>query len=377
MAGWKSKLNEKDLIEWDGTIKAKAFIGSGITGGSYTDEEAQDAVGSILTDTATIDFTYNDVANTITADVKVDSINDTHIDWGTGANQVSTTDMPEGTNLYFTNARAVSATTNGNYGDGSDGDVTISSGTTTLTRDMLYNNLTINAGAILATAGFRVFVKNLLTLNGTIRNNGANATSATAGAAGSIGSTLGSYGGGGNGTTTTGGNSGNSNNPIGSQGGAGGSGSAGAGGSAGTATAPSAALGGLQAIRHLPNSSTFLLNDGATKYTPGTNGGGGGGDSTNSGGGGGGGGGAVGIYTKTATGSGAIEAKGGNGFTATTGNCGGGGGGGGGAIVYVSQTPLSSTSITTSVAAGTKGNGVGTGTNGSDGTAGRVIEVLC
>jgi len=36
---------------------------------TYTDEEAQDAVGSILTDTATINFTYNDVANTIIADV--------------------------------------------------------------------------------------------------------------------------------------------------------------------------------------------------------------------------------------------------------------------------------------------------------------------
>lgn len=40
----------------------------------YTDELAQDAVGTILTDTATIDFTYNDVANTIAADVKDGSI---------------------------------------------------------------------------------------------------------------------------------------------------------------------------------------------------------------------------------------------------------------------------------------------------------------
>lgn len=38
-------------------------------GSSYTNEDAQDAVGGILTDTATIDFTYNDGANTITADV--------------------------------------------------------------------------------------------------------------------------------------------------------------------------------------------------------------------------------------------------------------------------------------------------------------------
>lgn len=40
----------------------------------YTDEQAQDAVGNILIDTATIDFTYNDAGNTITADVKPNSI---------------------------------------------------------------------------------------------------------------------------------------------------------------------------------------------------------------------------------------------------------------------------------------------------------------
>jgi hypothetical protein len=41
---------------------------------AYTDEKAQDAVGNILTDSSTIDFTYNDVANTITSIVIDDSI---------------------------------------------------------------------------------------------------------------------------------------------------------------------------------------------------------------------------------------------------------------------------------------------------------------
>lgn len=36
---------------------------------TYTDEQAQDAVGSILTDSSTIDFTYNDATNSITASV--------------------------------------------------------------------------------------------------------------------------------------------------------------------------------------------------------------------------------------------------------------------------------------------------------------------
>ncbi len=38
--------------------------------------------------------------------IAANSINDTHIDWGTGANQVSTADIPEATNLYYTDARA-------------------------------------------------------------------------------------------------------------------------------------------------------------------------------------------------------------------------------------------------------------------------------
>lgn len=40
----------------------------------YTDEQAQDAVGTILTDTATIDFTYTDATPEIKADVKDGSI---------------------------------------------------------------------------------------------------------------------------------------------------------------------------------------------------------------------------------------------------------------------------------------------------------------
>ena len=38
--------------------------------------------------------------------ITADSINDTHIDFGTGTNQVSTADIPEDTNLYYTNTRA-------------------------------------------------------------------------------------------------------------------------------------------------------------------------------------------------------------------------------------------------------------------------------
>lgn len=40
----------------------------------FTDERAQDAVGTILTDTTEIDFTYNDVSNEITADLKTTGV---------------------------------------------------------------------------------------------------------------------------------------------------------------------------------------------------------------------------------------------------------------------------------------------------------------
>ena len=52
-----------------------------------------------------------------------------------------------------------------NFGDGSDGNVTISS-PTTLTRDMYYNNLTVNS--TLTTGGWRIYVAGTLSGNGTI-----------------------------------------------------------------------------------------------------------------------------------------------------------------------------------------------------------------
>ncbi len=53
------------------------------------------------------------------------------------------------------------------FGSGEDGDVTITTDTS-LSEDMYYNNLTINSGATLNPNGFRVFVKNTLTLTGDI-----------------------------------------------------------------------------------------------------------------------------------------------------------------------------------------------------------------
>jgi hypothetical protein len=52
------------------------------------------------------------------------------------------------------------------FGSGKDGNVVISA-STTLTRDMYYKNLTINQGVHVNTAGYRVFVRNILLLNGS------------------------------------------------------------------------------------------------------------------------------------------------------------------------------------------------------------------
>ena len=52
------------------------------TGASYTNEEAQDAVGTILVDSSTIDFTYNDGTPSITADIIANSVGNTHIRQG-------------------------------------------------------------------------------------------------------------------------------------------------------------------------------------------------------------------------------------------------------------------------------------------------------
>lgn len=56
------------------------------------------------------------------------------------------------------------------YGNGTDGNFIVSntSTPTVLTRDMYYDNLTVNANCVVITNGFRIFVKNQLINNGTI-----------------------------------------------------------------------------------------------------------------------------------------------------------------------------------------------------------------
>jgi len=95
------------------------------------------------------------------------------------------------------------------YGSGMDGNITISTNTT-LTRDMYYNNLTINPGIVLNTAGYRVFVRNNLAMAATSTNQGDTKIGRVGGVSttgtlkgGGLSSVTDSLGGNGNGQTAT------------------------------------------------------------------------------------------------------------------------------------------------------------------------------
>ena len=65
--GWKAWVADEDL---EAVFDGSAWVTLSAPGGGYTDEQAQDAVGGILTDGSTIDLTYNDAGPSITAEVK-------------------------------------------------------------------------------------------------------------------------------------------------------------------------------------------------------------------------------------------------------------------------------------------------------------------
>ena len=87
--------------------------------------------------------------------IATDSIDDTLIDFGTGANQVSTADVPEETNLYYTNVRADARIAAADIGDLSNVDTTgiadddilkydSASSTFKVEADRIANHLTVN-----------------------------------------------------------------------------------------------------------------------------------------------------------------------------------------------------------------------------------------
>ena len=291
------------------------------------------------------------------------------------------------------------------YGDGSDGNVTIS-GSVSLARDMYYNNLTVSgAGNTITTTSYRIFVAGTLDLTGAVSNGinrggavGGNASGATGGTAGTAignatigGSNAGAIGA--TGTTGTGAAGTASTAATSTLGGTGGTSGAGGGlaavGTAGVASGAASA-----------NRMAFIdanLLRGAALYTGG-NGGSGGSAGTGNGvsAGGGGGGGASGgstiaifaniIKRDGTTAANAIACNGANGGTGGNAVAGGGGGGGagaGGGCIYIVYNSLQGSTGTNILRAsgGTGGNGgTGTagyfgGTGGQGGRGGRIIII--
>jgi len=80
--------NSLVTIDDDGSVNIPAgqqYLVGGSPVEGYSDEQAQDAVGNILTDSSEIDFTYNDTTPSITASIKAGSIDETKLDTSVNA----------------------------------------------------------------------------------------------------------------------------------------------------------------------------------------------------------------------------------------------------------------------------------------------------
>jgi len=267
------------------------------------------------------------------------------------------------------------------FGAGQDGNATISSGVVTATRDMFYNDLTINGTGSLNPNGWNIYVADTLDLSSAPANaiamNGVAGATATSGTPNGPGGVLAATGWltgpstGGNGTTSSSINYGNGWY-LGALAGRG-------GGTTGTAFGTS--IGTVLPALTVPNVDPYSVPSNVTQITGGQ--GGCGGQYSTSGGGGGGGGSGGGIVSITArrinrglsTSAGAISANGaaGGGGYQGTGRGGGGGGGGGGLsrIIVGSLLGVSASGMIT--ANGGNGGAGANGNGGAGGSGGNII----
>jgi hypothetical protein len=305
---------------------------------------------------------------------------------------------------------AVGGAPMGFFSDGSDGDLTISSGTTNLSRDMFYRNLTISGTARLAPNQYKIFVSGTL----DITNAPQNAIQNGGGGGGAASGSTGGSGGNGLGNNTIGGTAGATSGTAGGTGvitanttvqataisaqttSLGGSNGASGGGgtttgSANPRTQVAAQVNSFYRVDHQILRGASLFGGGLS----GAGGTSGGGDGTNAGAGGGGGGSGgnmVVIFANTiargaSTAAYAIASSGqsgGNGAASTLGTTGGGGGGGGAGggvvIIYYAQLTGSVATNAIRVSGGNGGNGGNSvsatrsaGQGGQGGSGGRVI----
>lgn len=324
------------------------------------------------------------------------------------SNSGAAVDLAAGTKHVFIApiAHAAAASLLSTFGDGSSGDLTASSGTTTLTADAFYKNVTLTGTARINTAAYRLYVSEVLDVSGAgtgaIYNDGtaggaSPGTTAGASANGVTATTTGASGGSTGGATGATGNGNQATAPTNqnhANGGGGGASGAGGSGNGGATTGGASRSGAnvatplvIRSVKHdlikmTSATGIQLLIGGAG----GAGGGSGGGDGGSSGGGGGGGsgGGVLFVFARFinrggSTGAGCFSAlggAGGNGGTngANRGGGGGGSGGGGGWIYMAYQTLLGSTATdackATGGAGGTGGNGGGTGNGGNGGGGG-------
>ena len=249
------------------------------------------------------------------------------------------------------------------FGDGSDGDVIISSGTNLASCDIKqYRNLTVAASQTLGTSASSVAtmilcVSEVLSVQGTISMDGKGGAPAT-----DYSSSYGASGGGGGGGSSGAGTQGGDSVVSGGAGG-----NSGGSHTAGTAGSAIGACDKAKLRMSTTDRNNVLVSWGS--------GGGAGGAGSGSAGAGGNGGGAIIILAHRIIigSSGAITADGAAGSSVSTG--GGGGGGGGGCIYIVSKDITNAGSI--AAAAGAAGSGTGsTGSNGAAGGAGTVVQEI-
>jgi len=292
------------------------------------------------------------------------------------------------------------------FGDGSSGTLHITSGTTTISDFAFYTDLTIDVGCELATAGWPVYVLGTCTNNGKITANGGSGGAAvgnTIGAAGvatgSAAAFLGIAAAGHAGSALVSPAAGaasvgsswpglvagaTATNPNNAAGGNGAAGQGGGGGGCGTGTGTTSAGGTVTA--NIPPAQgsphDFFVRivgrgyggNGATVSSVWGTGSGGGSGSANATTGRSGGSGAAGglciVRAALYTGSGTIEAKGGDAgassFTPSAGQGVGGSGGGAGGIVVV-VVGSGSTTPTAVVTGGAGAAGLGAGFAGGNG----------
>lgn len=274
--------------------------------------------------------------------------------------------------IYYTSIR------NKNYGDGSDGDTTISV-STNLAKNMYYNSLIVTGASVfLNTQNYIIYSKDFIRIeaSATIRDNASTSKNASGSTAGT---TIGARwftqsGGGANGVTNANGSGGTGGNPMfGGSGANGGNAGANIGGGGG-ATSISAAQGSYEA-RAISQILSGLA--GTSKFGGGGGGGSGASDNVSAtSGGGGAGGGVIVLCSPKIYIAGNIDCFGGTGGNASgsAGNAGGGGGGGGGYVALICDQLIETGTINISGGAG--GTGYGTGATGATGSAGKIIRLF-